>query len=323
MELLRKNIISIKKVERFFLLVAFMTLGVFLYYNFFVDPSRFAGTHLVAVNDLRGYRFKFSSSLLVMLYFYSLFKVVKEKSYGYLIVHLITIAYFLFFYQSRTYLVVIGITTIIFFLRNISSKFLIKWFAITVVGLALFTFFLQQVRPDIIQKYEELYTNALMIIVGENTDEYSTNARIKEFDLVIDYIKERPILGNGMVGRMWNEGWRGLFGYFYPSDIGIFGNLFVFGIFGTAIFYYLFFYGFSLSKKIKYDNLFMLTIQYTFLFLFFLMFFTSFNIKNASVIYFLLAIIYYFRYYHENKIVMSTKIRIDPDQLKQKVAEPV
>ena len=281
---------------------------VFMYFYLFVDPSKYAGSDLVAMSDLRGHRYRFSSTIVVMVYFYSLFKVIREQKYLYLLLYIATIAYFIFVFQSRTYIAVISISTLFFILRNLSSRVVIKWSAIGLITLFVSGFFLAQLKPDLIDKYKTLYTNAIMVSIGENTDEYSTNGRLKEYDLAMKYFKKNPILGNGMVGRMWNDGWRGLFGWFYPADIGLFGNLFVFGLLGTAIFYLLFIYGYNLIRKTKHKSVFYSSITYTFLFLFLLSFPTSYNIKNASVIYFLLAFIYYYRYYHVDQIPATQKI---------------
>jgi hypothetical protein len=38
------------------------------------------------------------------------------------------------------------------------------------------------------------------------------------------------------MSHQWNDGYMELFGYFHPSDLGLLGAVFVFGIAGTALF---------------------------------------------------------------------------------------
>jgi hypothetical protein len=41
--------------------------------------------------------------------------------------------------------------------------------------------------------------------------------------------------GAGKLSQHWNEGLKSIFGYFYPTDIGIIGAIFTYGIFGVIL----------------------------------------------------------------------------------------
>src|SRR5690606_12721301 len=104
--------------------------------------------------------------------------------------------------------------------------------------------------------------------------------------------------GNGFLSNQYNEGFSGMYDHFFPTDIGIMGNLFLYGIIGTLCFYLPFLAAFSYRKFLRKNNdIFLMTCQYSMLFIFSQMFIAARNIQNMGLIMFIFAVIYYFRYY--------------------------
>jgi O-antigen ligase len=166
------------------------------------------------------------------------------------------------------------------------------------IALVAVTVFVTLGYTALFDKYQILYQNVFNVFQGESPDEASSAVRFMEFNTALDYIKKNPLLGNGFISNQWNGGWHDILGYFYPVDIGILGNIFVFGILGTIVIYLPYYYSLTMSKEVKSNNVFFKTCEYMLLFFFLCMFFSAVNIRDSSSIMFLVCLLYYFRYFY-------------------------
>lgn len=295
--LLRKGWITIQQVERSFVIISLSLLIIFYFFFLFVNPVKFTDMEFVAYSPIRGYRYRFQFALVIMLLFYSLFKVSHEKKNGYIAIVLLIIFYLVYFLQSRTTLVVLAFTLLIYFFRNFTLRekirnTIIYGSVIIVAGALLFSLG----YTSLYDKYHVLYSNVYNIFFGETSDEASSAVRFMEFNIALDYIEKNPILGNGFISNQWNGGWRDILGYFYPVDIGLLGNIFVFGLLGTCLIYLPYYFSLSMSRQVHSNHVFFKTIEYMLLFFFLSMFFSAVNIRDSSSIMFLVCLLYYFRY---------------------------
>lgn len=301
--MLRKNLISIEQVEKSFVALSLTLLIVFYFFFLFVNPANFTQMEFVAYSPIRGYRYRFQFALVLMLLFYSLFKVSHEKKSYYLVIVGLILFYLVYFQQSRTTLVVLSFTLLIYFFRNFSLREKIKNTLVygSVILLAV-VLLVTLGYTSLIDKYHVLYKNVFNVFMGESPDEASSAVRYMEFNIALEYIARNPLLGNGFISNQWNGGWQEILGYFYPVDIGLLGNIFVFGIVGTAIIYLPYFFSLSMSRAVRTNHVFFKTIEYMLLFFFLSMFFSAVNIRDSSSIIFLVCLLYYFRYYHFNTV---------------------
>lgn len=295
--LLRKGWITIQQVERSFVIISLSLLIIFYFFFLFVNPVKFTDMEFVAYSPIRGYRYRFQFALVIMLLFYSLFKVSHERKNGYIAIVLLIIFYLVYFLQSRTTLVVLAFTLLIYFFRNFTLRekirnTIIYGSVIIVAGALLFSLG----YTSLYDKYHVLYSNVYNIFFGETSDEASSAVRFMEFNIALDYIEKNPILGNGFISNQWNGGWRDILGYFYPVDIGLLGNIFVFGLLGTCLIYLPYYFSLSMSRQVHSNHVFFKTIEYMLLFFFLSMFFSAVNIRDSSSIMFLVCLLYYFRY---------------------------
>ena len=305
--LLNKGLITINQVEKSFLYLSLSLLVVFYLFFLFVDPVKFTDAEFVAYSPIRGYRYRFQFALVIMLLFYSLFKVSHEQKNRFIIVALLILFYLIYFLQSRTTLVVLAITILIYFVRNFTLKEKIKNTLIYGgIGLVAITILFTLGYTSLFEKYQVLYQNVFNVFQGESPDEASSAVRFMEFNTAIDYIQRNPILGNGFISNQWNGGWHDLLGYFYPVDIGILGNLFVFGIFGTVLIYLPYYFSLTMSREIFSNHVFFKTCEYMLLFFFLCMFFSAVNIRDSSSIMFLVCLLYYFRYFYSPSSINSS-----------------
>lgn len=297
--LLNKRLITINQVEKSFLYLSLSLLFIFYFFFLFVNPVKFTDAEFVAYSPIRGYRYRFQFALVIMLLFYSLFKVSHERKNKFVIVALLILFYLIYFLQSRTTLVVLAITILIYFVRNFTLKEKIKKTLIYGgIGLIAFAVFITLGYTSLIDKYQILYQNVFNVFQGESPDEASSAVRFMEFNTALDYIQKNPLLGNGFISNQWNGGWHDILGYFYPVDIGILGNIFVFGIVGTLLIYLPYYFSLTMSREINSNHVFFKTCEYMLLFFFLSMFFSAVNIRDSSSIMFLVCLLYYFRYFY-------------------------
>ena len=87
------------------------------------------------------------------------------------------------------------------------------------------------------QKFSDAFN---VTFAGAEVDDPSADSRRLQAAMALPYIVENPILGSGVVSNQWNDGYKGLFGYFHPTDIGLLGVLFVYGALGVVLFAYQF-----------------------------------------------------------------------------------
>lgn len=94
-------------------------------------------------------------------------------------------------------------------------------------------------NPDKIGVMIEKYNDAFAAVTGaQSVDDISANARIIQTNIVWPYIDDSPIIGAGVLSNEWNGGYQQMFGYFHPSDLGIIGLMFTYGIVGILFFWF-------------------------------------------------------------------------------------
>ncbi len=306
--IMKKGLISIEQIEKSFFIISLALLFIYYFFFLFIDPGHFNNDEFVAYSPVRGYRYRFQFALVIMLLFYSLFKISNEKKPRFAVLVFLILFYLVYFLQSRTTLVVLTITLIVYFYHNFSLRQkirkLIIYGGLIVLGSSIL---ISLGQTALLNKYELLFQNVVKAFITENADEASSTARFIEYKTAIEYIGKNPLLGNGFISNQWNGGWHQILGYFYPVDIGILGNIFIFGLVGTVFIYLPYYFVLKMSREIQSKNVFYKTCLYMLLFFFLSMFFSAVNIRDSSSIMFLVCLIYYYRYYYfTNKNTVSS-----------------
>jgi len=299
-EALKNKRISIDNFRKYFISSLYVIMSIMLFFSIFINPLIFNGTDFVEFSLNKGWHYEFPSDVIATVILFSVFKLLKENKKRFIFAIIMGGLYFLVYIQDRSQLMMISITVLIYFIRNIglSKKFFyLIWgtvFAAIVLGIALVA------APDLVNHYITIFTNASTIVTGGQTTEYSTNMRISESAIAIKGFFEHPYFGNGFVSSQFKGGFSGFFGYFYASDVGILGNLFVYGIIGTFIFYIPFIIALYWSKKLRNNHdLLLTTCQYGMIFIFLDMLTAASNIKYMGLPSIFFAIIYYYRYFRK------------------------
>ncbi|MFI5218017.1 MAG: O-antigen ligase family protein [Bacteroidia bacterium] len=299
--IIKRGWLTINSLENHFFLAANLCLVIFFYHNLFVDPLKYIDTDLVSYNSVRGYRFKFPNVIINSLLLYCIFKIWISKDRKYYLVLLPVIIYIFAFVKDRSQIVAILLTLLFYYLKNFTIKQRVLYAFSALLTVLVVSVFLYSFFPGIIDTYIELYGNVIKLFAGEQTEEYSTSLRVVESNIAIEGWLQHPWLGTGFLSQQWQNGYFGIYKYFYPADVGILGNLYVYGIIGTLFYYLLFVFAALYSVNLKSNfNVFLVTSQYTMIYIFLDMFTTAINIKFISIIVFFMSIIYYFRFFHKN-----------------------
>ena len=81
-----------------------------------------------------------------------------------------------------------------------------------------------------------LFGDAVSVVTGGGSTDVSAGVRVVQFLKALPYVQEHLWLGNGLLSAQWQGGFERLLGYFHPSDLGIVGVVFLYGVAGSALF---------------------------------------------------------------------------------------
>lgn len=261
--LLNKRYISIDDLERIFIFSFFAMLIFYYLMNILVPPKYFIQTAdpeaikgYATYSAARGiYRYRFPGSLLAFGFIYTLLSRHKPLMLGYL---LAVVIYFIFFSRGRI-LLFTAVIIFLFFLFFVSTlKFKIGFLVSCGMILSLF-FILFDLSQFGIPHFINFFSDGINAIMGQYGSDASANSRIFQAKAAWQDIQQYHYLGVGKISRQWKYTPEMLFGYFYPSDIGLLGIWFIYGIAGIIAFFYLCIKMFKLFLTIERANTFIFT----------------------------------------------------------------
>ncbi|KAA3645143.1 MAG: hypothetical protein DWP98_11550 [Bacteroidetes bacterium] len=306
---LEKGLITLEQIKKTVLYLAFLILVVLLFLNIFVPGSTMEEYDFVVNTASKGYRFKLNNSLIVILFFYSLIVGVEQNKIRYLGLVLIILFYLTFLYKARSLTLSIIIATAFYLVQRVKFYRLISFGVIfTVVSTFIFAVAFVFFNEQII-KIAELFSSALSVFIGGEVTDSSALSRYSQYEIASEGIAKHPFLGNGFLSSRFGGGLTGLYGYFYPSDIGWMGTLYLYGILGTAIYIIPFiltaYYSFKIKKLNKKVDAFASAMVYTMLYFFIHSTTAGFFVKKLGIIIFVFSMVYY--YYYSLKLKEVTK----------------
>ena len=230
----KDNILKI--VELSFVILAWSSLFYFSYlYLTFDIESVDAESNFAKLTESRGLRLKLNEYFITFGILFYFIKFYSSKSVKYFIYFAIFASYVIFLFQGRTYIIQLIIVMSIYLYRSGNlSTFIIRMIsiALTLTGLILFLYFF---APDFVSRFYDIFLQMFIVLGGSESLDSSSNARIYQSAIVFDYFALNPDSiwwGVGKLSHQWNDGYQSIFGYFFPSDIGLLGGLFQFGVLG-------------------------------------------------------------------------------------------
>ena len=260
----KDNILKI--VELSFVILAWSSLFYFSYLYLTFDVN--VESEFTRLTEKRGLRIKLNEYFITFGILYYFIKFDSLRSVKYFLYFVLFALYVVFLLQGRMYLIQISIVVLIYLYRNGNFlNFVIKTIsaALILAGLIFSLYFL---FPDYLIRIYDLFLQMFIVLGGSESLDSSSNARIYQSAIVFDYFALNPDSiwwGVGKLSHQWNDGYESIFGYFFPSDIGLLGGIFQFGVLGM-IFVWLIpiILSYKLIKSVEVVSLspFLITLQY-------------------------------------------------------------
>ena len=305
--LLKTEKITLYQLRDIILSISWIQLPVYILLGFVLDPHKFLDTSFAYCSSVKGCGWMFDIMFMSFSYFYYLIVFIKTNKWKYLIPVLVFLAYIVFEYQKRALTASLVGTTMVYFYFQVSFKkklYYISLFTIILIFLGGIIFI---IKPEIFTRFADMYSSILEVFQGEESTDQSANSRITQVVYVGLYYAKHPssiFFGNGK----WNDNWEGsplrLYGRFYPSDLGIIGAYFIYGIFGILVvqFEYLQAMWWMRKVKEKANDAFFVALKYYLLFFYIRSIPTggSYFYPGAGVTTVIVSLIYFY-YYRENK----------------------
>jgi hypothetical protein len=270
--MLRKGIVNLQEVERAFVLAAWLSVLYFYGASLFTSPQAYKTTQLAGAQEGKGsgayYRFNMAIVFFGAIYYTA--KAFMHKRYMLLVPALFFAAYAVFFRLDRTMMAVMLLSMALAALFHAPLKEVARFALLSVlpaIGLVILAALLV---PDVIQQYYDMFANAISTLTSDTVDPDASVARVYEFKIAERYIERNPWIGSGRVSSNWVEGgFEHFFGFFYPSDIGVWGQIFMFGYLGAFLVYAQFLVALGIVLRIKAkDDVLLATLKFFLLALF-------------------------------------------------------
>lgn len=250
-----------------------------------------------------------SSPFIVWVGFIYLAKFKVTNKLIDIIFFLLFVSFPIIFFNARTFTLMLLLCLIIFFVKELRTSRKLKLIGINTIVIFAFIIIygLSTSLNKFVDQKVDLFGDAFSATKGNNVDDFSANARVLQVGIALSYINDNLLLGSGVLRDSTKNDF--LNEYFYPSDIGLIGVLFNFGIIGMLILMYQFniFYNIFKDKTIRNDN-FILGTTYYLLLQYFTSIFTGSFVYGIGLTFFLLGIIVYGKTLLERQINDSNSI---------------
>lgn len=295
--LVQKGVVRKSQVEQSLFYIAIIYLLTCLILYLFVNPEVFQSPSFASVTEFKGVKYKLNSALIILLTFFSLYKIAFKNQSFFAVLLAICVCYMFFLVKGRSQFFAVFLSSVYFFvfqLDNDRRKSLLIAVIPTglIVALVIYLFFIEEWQTNV-----RLFNSALDVFMGNPAYDSSAASRVRQTDLIWGAIREHLYLGNGYLSTRWKGGYAGIFDHFYPSDLGWLGLLYVNGILGLIVLnlpFLLFFRYSALVSKDKRDALYHVMLNFM-IYLSIHCVFTSYSIRKMGFLAFPLAIMYLYQ----------------------------
>lgn len=236
--LLWKKVITIYELKYGILGIAWVSIVIYYLLIIFMDPEQYFSAQMIEQNEAKGgivYRFPATFVIVAIVYYFT--KFISQKKFNDLVYGSIFGVFLVFFLKGRGAIIAVGVTIVIYFLRHSSIKSIYKGFLIF-SGLALIGLITVQIfNIDLSDTFISSFANIFKVLTGHEANEYSADARLAQTTIALNHFGNSLFsifFGVGQLSQQWpGNVYADL--HFYPTDIGIIGVLFSFGVFGLLI----------------------------------------------------------------------------------------
>lgn len=300
-DLLKEKKISLETLENAYISVAWVSLFFFYGMSLFTSPAQYESTALVSSNSIKGDEayFRFNMTLIFFGTIYYFIKAFTLKNDLYLIPSTLFLVYIIFFRFDRTIMAVTLGSMGLYFVLFVSIRD--QFLALVRLGVPLLLMAIigAFVFPEVYKSYILMFQDIYATLTGNEAEVGKASIRVYEMHIIQPYLEKVStfLFGCGRISHQWIEGgFTHIYGYFFPTDLGLFGMIFMFGLFGTLLLYGQFllaFYYIRRTKKALQNPLYL-----TFLFYLLTMFLDSltnaFLVINAAQTMIVVGVLYYF-----------------------------
>jgi hypothetical protein len=250
--LLRRKRITLSHVRKALLAAAWFCLTVFYLATFFLDARKYSETSLVSYSVIKGgYILHFNIILIVFGFIYYFIRFFNERRKSFLVFASLFFSYVIV-REGRLVMLTTAATAFLYYVLNVSLRRKITYSLIALaVAIPVAVAILGFSSASFLGRYQLMFGNAFAAVLGQKTGEASTNARIYEFVSAEPYIKNSPLAGNGQLSHHWHNGYDIISPHFFPSDIGIFGVVYIYGFIGTVLIFFEYLFAFFQLPRIK------------------------------------------------------------------------
>ena len=251
--LLRHKQITLPDVEQALVKLAWGCLTLFTLVTWTFDPIQFvdAGKGFVGGSNIGEAAFNFNSIFIVFGFYYHISNAFWQAKTKQILLAIPFLLFLIFVDGGRSLLLSVFGTVIFFLYRWISFSRLVRMIPrillLAMIFFAVILFSKQEYMIGLIDKFNDAF---IVVLTAKETMDVSANARIQEVLIAKPYIAARWAFGNGNLSNQWQGGFQSRLGYFYPSDIGIIGMVFLFGIFGVLLFSFQFLFAVRYANRL-------------------------------------------------------------------------
>jgi len=248
----RLKLVDQHDIERSLVILSWILLVSCLFLEVFGNPAAYAETSgLVGGNDIIGYAFIYPVSLLVFATLYYFVSGVQTHNTRYYVLAMPFLLFLVLVDGERSLIVSLMAAGVYLSWRYISFTRLMVWGPKLLLTAAGVLILLVAIKPGYMAELEEKFSDAFLVVMsGESGDDASANARIYEIRAATPYIEKNWLFGNGHLSHRWENGYESKIGYFFPSDIGLIGVLYKYGIAGLIFFMVQFYFVFKFRRFI-------------------------------------------------------------------------
>ena len=248
--------ISLSDVESVLVWLGWITLIGYVALNGLLNPASFSDyVGFVGGGAIEPYHFILKSVFIKFAIFYYVVRGVRQQRLADIIKILPFVIYLIFIDGGRSLMLSVLAASLIAVFQAASFVRLVVWAPAATILFAIIVSSMFYFQSDYMERLEGRFDAAATVVLsGEKSSDVSANARIEEVKLAGPYIEKNWLFGSGDLSVRWNNGYLAKVGRFSPSDIGVIGNLFVFGVVGVIIYLFQFLYARRFVRKTPKDH---------------------------------------------------------------------
>jgi hypothetical protein len=255
----RRGMIEIDTIESAFIILSWGTLCLYTAISLFVDPASLPieGTLVKGGNIIKA-KFNLNPAFIIFGFIYYSISGYLRRSVTQYALSIPFLLYIFFIDSGRAMLIAVLLSVMILVLRQGTFRRNILFSLRASVGIALTVFIIYSANSVYVLTYLKRLSDAFVVLfLGTNVADVSANQRIFETLTAIPYISEHWLIGCGRISNLWSGGYTGVMGrYFFPSDVGMIGGLFMYGFLGSLVYLVQFVFSWRFAKGIPaaYDH---------------------------------------------------------------------